>query len=99
MATYTEKEVLSIVDGTEKNYKVINICVGKGAILHIQNLMEGNIVSYTKTSDGYYKREKVLNYSESLKPALLAMLHNHNYTPDYEKEASEFEINYPYNIG
>ena len=98
MTTYTNDQVLAAANGKENTATIITICPGIGKILVVNSMFTETITAYEKQSNGLYKRDKVISWSEELEKPLLSMLHNHNFTPGYQKEAEEFTKNYPSNI-
>jgi len=91
MTTTIEAIVAKINTSTE--WTITTICPQHGAIIVINNAYTDPIFSYRLGSNGLYKLDKNLSYSESAKSPLLAMIAAHNASDENQKEAENFEAN------
>ena len=86
------------IEQIEKNLKntnewIINvICPSEGAIMVLNNAYTECISTYRKNSDGTYKFDRVMGYTEAAKAPLTAMISSHNASEKNQKEAEAFDF-------
>lgn len=72
------------------------ICPSNGMIIY-KSFFNNFVLTYEKQEDEFYKLDKQLDLTDELFEMIVPMLHLHNFTPQYQKEAEMFLFNYPMN--